>query len=255
MTPSIPAAFLALALHADAERAAIHQGVPVLVELFTSEGCSSCPSADAVLARLVRDQPVPGARVIALGEHVDYWDDLGWKDPFSAALFTDRQSEYVRRFGMRGPYTPQLVVGGQAQVLGSDERAARQAIARIASAPAGAMKLRILESGADVVLDVQASWNGGTAEVLLAMVEDRLVTKVTRGEDAGRVLEHAAVVISMSKLGTAVGWFSGSARIDVRKMRRPLHVIVFAQEPHGGKIHAVETAPLASAEEIGGSKD
>jgi hypothetical protein len=247
MTLSIPAVVIASALHVVSGQAAAKQAVPVLVELFTSEGCSSCPLADAVLARLVRDQPVPGARVIALGEHVDYWDDLGWRDSFSGSLFTDRQSDYVRKFRLSGSYTPQLVIGGRLQVLGGDESAARQAIARIASSPAGTMTLRLLEgSGTDVTVDVQASWSGGEAEVLLAVVEDHAVTKVTRGENAGRTLEHAAVVRSMSSLGRVAGVFSGRTRIDGHQVRGPARVVVFAQAPDGGSVYAAESAALVS---------
>ena len=248
MALSIPAVVIASALHLASGQAAAKQAVPVLVELFTSEGCSSCPPADAVLARLVRDQPVPNARVIALGEHVDYWDDLGWRDSFSGSLFTDRQSEYVRKFRLSGPYTPQLVIGGRLQVLGGDESAARQAIARIASSPAGTMTLRLLEgSGTDVTVDVQASWSGGEAEVLLAVVEDHAATKVTRGENAGRTLEHAAVVRSMSRLGRAAGVFSGRTRIDGRQVRGPARVVVFAQAPDGGTVYAAESARMIVA--------
>src|SRR5205814_7174064 len=95
----------------------------VLVELFTSEGCSSCPPADAVLARLHREQPVPETEIIVLSEHVDYWNDLGWKDPFSDRTFSDRQSAYGARI-----YTPQAVVDGRTDVLGSDRNAVVSAI-------------------------------------------------------------------------------------------------------------------------------
>jgi len=114
---------VAAAARADATRAA--QPTAVLVELFTSEGCSDCPPADVVLARLVAEQPIAGAEVIALGEHVDYWDRLGWKDRFSSAALTNRQQVYAARFNLDSVYTPQMVVDGRAQFVGSDGHAAR----------------------------------------------------------------------------------------------------------------------------------
>ncbi|WP_460504188.1 DUF1223 domain-containing protein, partial [Hymenobacter agri] len=92
--------------------------VPVVVELFTSEGCSSCPAADAALRELARAQSVPGVEVIALGEHVDYWNRLGWKDGFSSSAYTERQRQYATGFGT-GSYTPQAVVNGRYELVGS----------------------------------------------------------------------------------------------------------------------------------------
>jgi len=107
----------------------------VVVELFTSEGCSSCPPADDVLSQLAHRQPVAGVKVLALGEHVDYWDRLGWRDPFSSAMYSTRQSNYdAQVFHRHGVYTPQLVVDGQLEYVGSDV-SARSTSASVPVAP------------------------------------------------------------------------------------------------------------------------
>ena len=149
-------AFLAFALAIVAAPAAAD--VPVLVELFTSEGCSSCPPADAFLARLVNER-ASGIRVVALSEHVDYWDDLGWRDRFSSPVFTRRQEAYAHRLRLSAVYTPQLVVAGRIDALGSDERAARSAIAAAAREPSGRVDARIVaREAAELGVVVHATW-------------------------------------------------------------------------------------------------
>src|SRR5438105_11449520 len=181
----------------------------VLVELFTSEGCSSCPPADAVLARLHREQPVPGVQLIVLSEHVDYWNSLGWKDPFSAALFSDRQGQYSGHI-----YTPQAVVDGRADVLGSDERAIVRAVTAAGREPHGTLRLTATPSG--VRIAVTGLSGHSDADVMVAVVEDGLVSKVERGENAGRTLAHTAVVRALQRVGTvASGAAQWSAEVPV----------------------------------------
>jgi hypothetical protein len=228
-------------------------GVPVLVELFTSEGCSSCPPADAALGRLLA-QPPEGTRVVALGEHVDYWDGTAWTDRFSAPIFTRRQEAYVRRLGPAGPYTPQLVVDGRVQLLGSDERAAREAItaaATEAGEPAGrAASARVIGGDAShLELEVRAEWGGvGTAVVWLALVQDRARSGVSGGENAGRTLAHVAVARSLVAVGRGRGRFLGAVRIPRAAASGADRVVVVAQDPGGGPVRAVGTGELGPAD-------
>src|SRR5947209_7530966 len=143
--------------------------VPVVVELFSSEGCSSCPPADVLLARLDRDQPIAGADVIALEFHVDYWNYLGWSDPFSQAAFSARQRKRAHYTGNAGVYTPQMVVDGQDEFTGSRESAATSAIERAARTPHVAVKLA--RDGDAITIDVGAIPTNETTHVMMAITE------------------------------------------------------------------------------------
>ena len=200
--------FNAPAAGPDEQSAGTQRSTTVLVELFTSEGCSTCPPADVLLTALEQTQPIKGVQVIALSEHVDYWNHQGWKDPFSAAEFTGRQAEYARAFGDKeAVYTPQMVVDGRSQLVGSHSQMALQAIADAARLAKLDVNVAIAKSGSkSVTLAVQVQKGssiseGDTAEVILAVTESGLLSSVVRGENSGRKLTHSAVV-QLTKLGT-----------------------------------------------------
>lgn len=179
---------------------------PVVVELFTSEGCSSCPPADALLIKLAEKQ---GPEIIALEEHVDYWDQLGWRDPFSSAEWTRRQESYATVFGHGSVYTPQMVVDGRTEFVGSREWEARKEIEEMAGKAKAEVRITPAGTGADKAqFTVQVGKLAGAtgddiAEVWFAITETGLHSAVTRGENAGEDLHHAAVVRTLRKIGVA----------------------------------------------------
>jgi hypothetical protein len=209
----------------------------VLVELFTSEGCSSCPPADALLAELARER-AHGIRVVPLSEHVDYWDGPDWRDRFSSPAFTRRQEAYARRLGVSSLYTPQLVVMGRAHVLGSDRRAAQAAIAAAPRDPSARVAARLVpDAHARRIVGVDATWRDGVpADVLVAVTRDRATTHVAGGENAGRTLEHVAVVRSLTVIGAGAGAFSGEVALSPTDPGTAGQVIVFVQERDGGPV-------------------
>ncbi len=181
---------------------------PVLVELFTSQGCLSCPPADELLIRLYAEQPVPGALVIALSEHVEYWNGQ-WHDPFSSAVFTDRQHEYQRALATPALYTPQMVVDGQVQLIGSQQELAHTTIANASTRPKGRLSLTRVDQGGGggVSVSVDVSGMAGLGRVddvvlWVAITEDGLETDVKRGENAFRRLRHGAVVRTLQEVET-----------------------------------------------------
>jgi len=235
---------------------------PIIVELFTSEGCSSCPPADEVLARLEQSPPVPGVEVIALSQHVDYWNRLGWTDPFSSTQFSVRQSEYARAFGKDGVYTPQMIVDGQTEFVGSNMGRARDAIAQALKSPKATVRLERKSNqdaaAADTaqlsvhIENLPAMSAGDTAEVLLAVTETDLQTNVSRGENSGRRLRHIAVVRQFNVIGN-VNMSEGKAftaapvvAISDGWKRENLRAVVFVQERASRQILGAATIRLAS---------
>lgn len=220
------------------------QRQPVLVELFTSEGCSSCPPADALLERLDRTQPVAGAQIVVLSEHVDYWNHSGWADPYSSSAFSARQELYARRFRASGPYTPQMVVDGRWELVGSDARGAESAIRSAARQPKVAIRIGEGNGSSTVEVDPLPAGKTRKANVYVAHAADAGVQDVLRGENKGRRLRHVAIVKELKQVGT-VDDRSGF-RTEVR-LDRGTRLIVFVQEPGNGPILGAAMTPARSA--------
>ncbi len=218
---------------------------PVLVELFTSEGCSSCPPADEVLAALDRDQPVPGAQIIVLAFHVDYWNDLGWKDRYSSADYSARQRLYAQLLDQGHLYTPQMVIDGSKQFEGSLSERAKEFVAATLTVPKALVALApaAAKSGSlafnVLVQKVPPTAAGDSAQVLLAIAEDGLASDVIKGENAGKRLAHNAVVRSLSTLGAiGAGPFSATPSVKIASTwnRTRLRAVVFVQEKKGLRV-------------------
>jgi hypothetical protein len=228
---------------------------PVLVELFTSEGCSSCPPADALLERLDRSQAVNGAELIVLSEHVDYWNDIGWKDPFSSHEYSERQSAYASQFGRGSIYTPQMVVDGHIEFVGSDERRATQAIesaTKVRKIPVSISSSLSDEKTITLHIEAGALLSSVTAEsagVFLAIADDADESQVSRGENAGRTLTHVAVLRSLIRIGAVDGTtgFSRDMKVNLNaKDRRNLRVAVIVQEASAGRVWGAGMARLSN---------
>jgi hypothetical protein len=219
---------------------------PVVVELFTSEGCSSCPAADQLLARLEREQPVQGAHIIALSEHVDYWDRLGWRDPFSSAQFTSRQQEYSRVLHEDGPYTPEMVIDGTTSFVGNQSSDAFKSISQAARDA----KVTVRIASANGKIEIQADATTRAADVIVAITERKLMSDVSRGENAGRKLQHTAVVRWMRVEGKTRPRqpFSGELHVSPEKgwKAEDLRIVVFLQERASRKVLGAAESSLSA---------
>ena len=210
--------------------------VAVLAELFTSEGCSSCPSADALLMKLDKLQPVPGAQIVVLSEHVDYWNSLGWTDPYSSQQFTQRQVMYARTLHGDEPYTPQLVIDGRVAFVGSNQNEILPALAKEAALPKTAVKIASAKrDGKDAVVNVSVGASSSKAEVWVAIADDHDQSSVRKGENSGKTLDHVAVVRSLTKIGTTpkAKGFEKEVRIPITTQAGPMRVVVFVAESGG----------------------
>ena len=214
---------------------------PVLVELFTSEGCGNCPPADKHLAYLETQQPVPGADVITLGYHVDYFNDRGWKDEYSDAQHTKRQQLYSMRLGADGIYTPQMIVDGQSQFNGSSSAKATEAITNAVAGDKPDFSAAVNGSSASVTVTGLPRHMSATA--VLAIAEDNLVSDVTAGGNRGKRLPHMSVVrrlVPFGKVSEQAQEFRGSVALPIDPAWKPENVryVVYLQEDTSGRIIA-----------------
>jgi hypothetical protein len=219
---------------------------PVLIELFTSEGCSSCPPADILLKKLDAAQPIPGAQLIVLSEHVTYWDQDGWKDPNSSASLTDRQSSYEQALGEKTVFTPQLIVDGTQELRAGNPKQIEETLQKAAASRK--VRIRIgavtVDAGNPTLLrariETDANFDNHNADVYVAVALDRVESQVLRGENGGRHLVHVAVVQELTKVGKLPKGKSFAQ--DVQLKLKPdtdlknMRLVALVQEPGPGKV-------------------
>ena len=220
--------------------------VPVLAELFTSEGCSTCPPAD-LFVQTLETQPIPGIEIIVLSEHVDYWNQQGWTDPYSSAEISERQRAYGEHFKLADVYTPQLVIDGYQQMAGSDKKKADLAL-RDASAQKkialqitnavserGRMRAHV-ESGS---YDLEKGPR--SLDVYVAIALNRAESQVARGENANRHLTHIAVMRKLTRIGKMKAGERFTRDLDLKIDNnidpRNLRVVAFLQDPDSWRIY------------------
>jgi len=228
-------------------QAVANQGrTPIVIELFTSEGCSSCPPVDNWATWIDRAQPVPGAEVIVLSEHVDYWNSDGWKDPFSSSLYSERQKEYAQAIGLSGIYTPQLVVDGDDEMNLQNTAQVKHTLdrdAHLEMVPVRIESATVTPGQPGVVtgrVAADATGQKHSGDVYLAVTMRRTLTDVLAGENDGKKLTNVDVVRALVKLGKLnkgktfegpfkVALWPGAETANVR-------VIAFVQEQGMGEV-------------------
>ncbi len=229
---------------------------PILVELFTSEGCSDCPPADALLQKLDKSQPVSDAQLIVLSEHVDYWDGIGWKDPFSSHDYSLRQSAYAGHFGLASVYTPQMVVDGRFELVGSDERGALRAIQDAAKAEKVPLTLSAVRFADGETIRMQidvgpvpSHLSDRSGRILVAVADESDQSNVRSGENSGRFLKHVAVVRQLSVVEEFErgGTFSREVAVKFNPARKgSWRLVTFVQDRADGSIWGVGSANLSN---------
>jgi hypothetical protein len=243
------AAFVVItfAIAADCGRAADATRSTVLVELFTSEGCSTCPPADDLLQRIDATQPVPGAQVIVLSEHVDYWNHDGWRDPYSSSFWSDRQSGYVHALGLNTPYTPQIIVDGAAELRANSAEQIVEILEKAAAAikvPVKITSLRVDPKMPGLIhahIEADGTLEKHNADIFLVAALDHAESQVLSGENSGHHLAHVAVVQQIVKVGKLEKQktFAQDVEIKLKSGTDPasVRIVCFVQESAFGKVH------------------
>lgn len=233
--------------------------VPVLVELFTSEGCSSCPPADALLGRLDREQPLRNAQIIVLSEHVDYWNKGGWEDRFSSPALTERQQAYGFFFKLSDVYTPQMVVNGAVQMNGTDGKAIAAALEKAADShpiPLQITSVQVREKEVTFALRSGMPSTPGDANVYAALVDPEDTTTVGGGENHGRTLQHTGVVRVLQRVGNSSHTqslgekpFVVKANVPGRSALDGMRLVVFVQTKQIGPVLGADACLITGAAE------
>jgi hypothetical protein len=217
----------------------------ILVELFTSEGCSTCPPADLALEQMDK-QPIPGAQLIVLSEHVDYWDHEGWKDPYSSPAATDRQNEYVHAFSLKTAYTPQIFVDGSSEMHLNDPNQVNQVFQKALSATKTAVRIASLTVDTETStvvrgrIEVDENSEKNKANVYVVIALDHVESQVMRGENGGKHLSHVAVVQELKKIAKLEKGkgLDQEFKLKLKPGTDPANVriIAFVQDPGPGRV-------------------
>ena len=242
---TVPLPGVQTALHTKAAMKTGSPVAPALVELFTSEGCSSCPPADALLAQIQREQP----NAVVLSEHVDYWNHIGWTDPYSSAAVTERQQDYGERFKLSSVYTPQMVIDGTYQLVGSDKSAAYADIARASASPK--VKISLTQPrqdvGSHISVHLTTAAVSAPATLYAVLVQNHASQQVDRGENGGRTLTHVSIARTLKRVDTLSAGkpFDGDVTLALPsgQSANDIHVVAFLQQDSGAII-GVATTPL-----------
>jgi hypothetical protein len=237
---------------ADATQAEAAHPSPVLIELFTSEGCSDCPPADELLQQVSGHKTAEGQLIVGISEHVSYWNGLGWKDPFSSELYTGRQNSYSGHFGLSSVYTPQMVVNGREQFVGSDRRALQAALTAESQRKQIMLHIdsaQLAQGSITFTYSASALPAKGSLQLVAVLVDDVDRSNVLRGENSGRELTHVAVARALAPLGAL-------HEAEQRSVTLPLpasfqsnagtghHLVLFAQQNGDGAVMGTDTKPI-----------